>query len=142
MRTTIAGFIWIVTTVTAMADTGPVFVVPSRPGVPIVINGMDASYAVVEGEWGLGKDVRVQPTVYYGWPVFAPPPVGRYFPRTGHAPGYGRHEINTAPRRLPQAEPFERSWGAESPRGFEPIPSEPPPILYAPDFRDRYRRSR
>ena len=34
---------------------GPVIVIPSRPGVPVVINGRDASYAVVEGDWGLSR---------------------------------------------------------------------------------------
>ena len=39
----------------ARADSGPVIVIPSRPGVPVVINGLDASYAVVEGDWGLSR---------------------------------------------------------------------------------------
>ena len=39
----------------ARADSGPVIVIPSRPGVPVVINGRDASYAVVEGDWGLAR---------------------------------------------------------------------------------------
>ena len=34
-------------------EEGPVIVIPTRPGVPVVINGRDASYAVVEGDWGL-----------------------------------------------------------------------------------------
>lgn len=39
------------TSLTALADNGPVFV-PGRLGVPIIINGVDVSYAVVEGDWG------------------------------------------------------------------------------------------
>jgi hypothetical protein len=62
----------IATTATAVAQTGPVIVIPGRPGVPVMINGVDASYAVVEGDWGLGKGQRVQPTVY-GGPVIAIP---------------------------------------------------------------------
>lgn len=143
MRMTIALAVWVATAVAAMADTGPVIVIPSRAGVPIVINGVDASFAVVEGDWGLGKSVHVQPTVYHGWRLSAPPPTGHYFPRTGQRPGYGRYEVNTPPRRLPQAESYERSWGAESPRGFEQIPAQPPPIVYAPEFRgQRYRQPR
>jgi hypothetical protein len=51
-------------------------VIPGRPGVPIIINGVDASYAVVEGEWGLGKGEQVQPTVYGGRYVDPVPNVG------------------------------------------------------------------
>ena len=30
-------------------------VVPGRPGVPIIINGIDASYAVLEGDFEIGR---------------------------------------------------------------------------------------
>src|ERR1700756_35996 len=51
---------------TAFAGGGFDIVVPGRPGVPIIINNIDASYTVVEGVWGLGKNVQVQPTIYGG----------------------------------------------------------------------------
>lgn len=51
---------------TAFAGGGFDIVVPGRPGVPIIINNIDASYSVVEGVWGLGKNVQVQPTIYGG----------------------------------------------------------------------------
>jgi hypothetical protein len=126
-------------TATAVADTGPVIVIPSRAGVPIMVEGVDASFAVVEGDWGLGKSIHVQPTVYGGWPAAMPRPAGHYFPRTGQRPGYGRYEINTAPRVLPGAESYYRSWSTESPRGYEQgfVPPDPPPIIYAPEFRGR-----
>jgi hypothetical protein len=126
-------------TATAVADTGPVIVIPSRAGVPIMIEGVDASFSVVEGDWGLGKSIHVSPTVYGGWPAALPRPAGRYFPRTGRRPGYGRYEINTAPRVLPGAESYYRSWSTESPRGYEQgfVPPDPPPIIYAPEFRGR-----
>jgi hypothetical protein len=126
-------------TASAVADTGPVVVIPSRAGVPIVIDGVDASFAIVEGDWGLGKSVHVQPTIYGGWPAALPKPAGHYFPRTGIRPGYGRYEINTPPRPLPGDGSYYRSWGTESPRGYEQgfIPPEPPPIIYAPQFRGR-----
>ncbi len=41
---------------TALAGGGFDIVVPGRPGVPIIINNIDASYTVVEGVWGLGKN--------------------------------------------------------------------------------------
>src|SRR4029453_14290658 len=118
-------------------DTGPVVVIPSRAGVPIVIERVDASFAIVEGDWGLGKSVRVQPTIYGGWPAAMPRPAGHYFPRTGIRPGYGRYEINTAPRVLPGAESYYRSWTTESPRGYDLVPPDPPPLIYAPEFRGR-----
>ena len=45
----------------ALAGGGFDVVIPGRPGVPIIINGLDASWSVVEGEWGLGKNNQVQP---------------------------------------------------------------------------------
>jgi len=30
-------------------------VVPNRPGVPIVVNGVEVNYSVLEGSFGLGK---------------------------------------------------------------------------------------
>jgi len=59
MRAGLALAILIGTTWAALADGAPVIVIPGRPGVPIIINGVDASYAVVEGDWGLGKGVHV-----------------------------------------------------------------------------------
>ena len=73
--------------------------IPGRPGVPIIINGLDASYTVVEGEWGLGKGDQVQPTVYGGRYVDPVPNVGHYYPSAGHLPGYGRLEIEPPPGR-------------------------------------------
>ena len=39
----------------AMPIQGPVLVIPGRPGIPVVINGYDASYTIVEGDWGLSR---------------------------------------------------------------------------------------
>jgi hypothetical protein len=126
------------------SDTGAVVVIPSRAGVPIMINGVDASYAVVEGDWGLGKSVSPEPVVYGGWPAALPRPSGRYFPRTGKRPGYGRYEVNTPPRSLPGDGSYYRSWSAESPRGYgqDMVPSDPPPIIYAPQYAPRFRGPR
>ena len=66
MRAGLALAILIGTTWTAFAGGGFDIVIPGRPGVPIIINGIDASYAVVEGEWGLGRGEQVQPTIYGG----------------------------------------------------------------------------
>jgi len=99
MRAGFALAILIGTTWTALADSGPVKVIPGRPGVPIIINGVDVSYAVLEGDWGLGKGVHVQPTVYGGRAVDPEPNVGHYYPSAGRSPGYGRLEIQPPTNR-------------------------------------------
>ena len=104
---------------TARADSGPVIVIPSRPGIPIVINGVDASYAVVEGDWGLSRPGAVPVTVYGGAPVLPTPVYTRrnsYHPRYGRTPLRGRYEIEPPEdRALPEpAEDFSRSWSTSS----------------------------
>jgi hypothetical protein len=120
----------------ALAGGGFEIVIPGRPGVPIIINGIDASYAVVEGEWGLGKRLHVQPTVHGGRYIDPVPQVGHYYPSGGRAPGYGRLEVEPpANRKLPQpAESYHQSWSAESmpqPPQTE-VPLNPPPVILAP----------
>ena len=101
------------------ADSGPVIVIPSRPGVPVIINGRDASYAVVEGDWGLSRPGAVPVTVIGGSPV-VPNEVYRqrnsYIPKYGRAPERGRYEVEPpADRALPEpAESFSRSWSTSS----------------------------
>src|SRR6201995_4555441 len=98
----------------ACAGGGFDIIIPGRPGVPVIINGVDASYSVVEGDLGLGKSVHMQPTVYGGRYVDSEPNFGHYFPSLGHQPGYGRLEIEPpANRVLPKpAESYYRSWSA------------------------------
>ncbi len=105
--------------VAVRADSHPVIVIPSRPGVPVVINGRDASYAVVEGDWGLSRPGAVPVTVYGGSPIRPNPvyePRRSYHPRYGRAPDRGRHEIEPASDRpMPEpAESFSRSWSSSS----------------------------
>ena len=111
-------------------------VIPGRAGVPIIINGIDASYAVVEGDWGLSKGTQVQPTVYGGRYIDPVPNVGHYYPSAGHMPGYGRLEVEPpANRRLPQpAESYHQSWSAQSAPlpAQSNVPVDPPAIIYAP----------
>jgi hypothetical protein len=135
---------------TAFAGGGFDIVVPGRPGVPIIINGIDASYTVVEGVWGLGKNIQVQPTIYGGRYVAErqPSDVGHYYPTQGLRPGYGRLEVEPpANRKLPQpAESYHRSWGAQSaplPPQMD-IPADPPPVILAPQINvnPQHRRPR
>ena len=53
MRAGVALAILIASCGSARSETGAVLVIPGRAGVPIIINGVDASYAVDEGDWGL-----------------------------------------------------------------------------------------
>jgi hypothetical protein len=124
----------------ALAADGFDIVIPGRPGVPIIINGIDVSYAVVEGEWGLWRGTHVQPTIYGGRyiPERQPPEVGHYYPTMGLRPGYGRLEVEPpANRKLPQpAQSYYRSWGVQSaplPAQMD-VPVNPPPIILAPEI--------
>lgn len=124
------------TSLTAVAGSGPVIVIPGRPGVPVIINGVDASYAVVEGDWGLGRRMQPRPTVYGGRYVDDDPYVGHYYPSLGRSPGYGRLEIEPPSNRKPprRAESFHQSWSARSnpTPAQSDIPQMPPPVILAP----------
>ena len=142
MRIGVALALSIAMTPAAFAGGGFEIVIPGRPGVPIIINGVDASYAVVEGDWGLARRIHVQPTIYGGRYIDPVPHVGRYFPSAGRMPGYGRLEIEPpANRKLPQpAESYHQSWSAQSAPlpAQSNVPVDPPAIIYAPqgDRRD------
>jgi hypothetical protein len=135
MRVVRALLILIGTSLPAFAD-GFDIVIPGRPGVPIIMNGQDVSYAVVEGVWGLGHGNYVQPTVYGGRTIDPEPNVGHYYPSAGNSPAYGRLEIEPpANRKLPKpAESFHQSWTSQSaPPVLQPVvPLYPPPIIQAP----------
>src|SRR5258708_16006900 len=130
MRAGLAVAILIGTPLAAFAGGGFDIVIPGRPGVPIIINGVDASYAVVEGEWGLGRGEQVQPTVYGGRYFDLAPNVGHYYPSAGQSPGYGRLEIEP-PAHPRTTTSYHQSWSAQSmplPAQAE-VPSSPPPAI-------------
>jgi len=125
----------------AFSQRAPAIVVPGRPDVPVIINGVDASWSVVEGDYGLDRPIGMVPTVIYRpsvvlVPVSAPfrtprsrrPRTGEpgYFPSTGERPGYGRLEIVPPPDRSlpPPAESFFQSWSSQSAPG--PVTEYPP----------------
>ncbi len=119
----------------ARADHWPSYVVPARPDVPVIVNGVDASYAVVEGDWGLARPGHMAPLVY--GPLLVPGPYrGRhYFPYTGRRPHYGRREVIPSANRIlpPPAESYYRSWSTPPAPGVQaPASFYPPPVIYAP----------
>src|SRR5215475_1449436 len=96
------------------ADSGPVIVIPGRLGTPVIINGLDVTGAVIEGDFGLYSPHMVAPRIISG-PVAIPQwfgPRGTYYPAFGRAPGYGRHEIEIPAERRP-APSFHRSWSSQ-----------------------------
>ena len=125
----------------------PAIVIPGKPGVPVIINGYDASYAVVEGDWGLDRPGHVPPTIVSG-PLLVPMTeyYSGYYPAYGRRPGYGRLEIvPPSNRRLPpRAERYYRSWTSQSdaiPVDLEPSARQAPMIV-APEINVREQRFR
>ena len=115
------------------ADSGPVVVIPSRPGIPVIINGVDASFAIVEGDWGLARPGHGSITVIGGTPVASNPAYSRrnpYLPRYGAPPPRGRNEIEPPPDRLlpPLAETFSRSWSTSSDQPVVVVPARRPRV--------------
>jgi hypothetical protein len=122
----------------ARADHQPVIAMPGNWQVPVIVNGVPASGALITGDWGLYAPGRVVPEII--GPTFEPISYERgYYPKTGKRPRYGRQEV-FVPRRLPPAAPsFHRAWSTESGRApvTEYPPFDPPPIIMAP--RDAWR---
>ena len=99
-------------------DQAPVLVIPGRPGIPVVINGYDASYTIVEGDWGLARPGQVSPVIVNG-PLITPARriyTGHYFPSLGTPsrlwPPRGRAAAGSA--AAAPAPSYYREWGAES----------------------------
>lgn len=108
----------------ARAQMGPVLVVPGRPDVPVIINGVVANGAVVYGDWGLGRpghgDIIIEGPAGYATAYGSP----GYFPATGYQPRYGRDEILPPPR--PRADTtFQRDWYTRSDTS-QPVTQYPP----------------
>ena len=101
-------------------ERAPEIVIPGKPGVPVYINGIDASWGVVESDFGLDRPGMMTPTVVYRPLVVSyPTNVPGYHPTTGQRPGYGRLEIIPPANRLqpPPAPTYYRSWSSGSSSG-------------------------
>jgi hypothetical protein len=134
-------------TAPACTADAPAIVIPGKPGAPVIVNGYDASYAVVEGDWGLDRPGHVPPTIVSG-PLLVPMPeyYSGYYPAYGRRPGYGRLEIEPPPnRRLPpRVERYYRSWTSQSdplPVDIEPSANQSP-VIVAPEINVRGQRFR
>jgi len=145
MRLVPAVFLLAAVTSPALAQGAPEIVIPGKPGVPVYINGVDASWGIVIGEFGLDKPGLMAPTVVYRPLVVSLPEAeaAPYHPRSGKKPGYGRLEIvPPANRPLPAPAPtYYRSWSAGSAPGpvTEYPPYAPPIIQYAPTIQPPFR---
>jgi hypothetical protein len=123
------------------ADHQPVIAVPGNPTMPVVIDGRDASWAVVEGDWGLYRAGHMAPMVFYPYaPSVDQWHANNYYPFTGKRPRSGRLEIIPPANRVlpPRAESFHRYWSTDAP----PVPAQtdypaftPPPVILAPRVR-------
>jgi hypothetical protein len=142
MRFVHAALFLAVTTSPALAQREPQIVIPGRADVPVIINGINASWGVVVGEFGLDRPGEMAPVVIYQ-PLLVSTPyyVPSYFPKDGKKPGYGRLEINPpADRPLPPPAPtYYRSWTSQS--GAGPVTVYPdypmPPVVVEPTFGGR-----
>ena len=146
--TGIGGLVVIVVGLSAapsVADHAPSFVIPHARGLPPLVDGWDASGAIIEGDWGLHRPGAGRVSVYPGGGLLIalPPPAG-YFPATGRLPRYGRHEI--APRRaLRPAQSYHRNWSSDAPGRTVTTypPFDPPPVIEGlPPRRHEPRRFR
>jgi len=117
----------------ARADHAPSFVVPGKAGVPVFINGYDASWGVVEGDWGLYRPGHSGLTVTYAPYLIQVSRDTAYYPATGRKPRSGRVEIQT-PAPLRPAKSFHRVWSTQSGSAAvtEYPPFDPPPVILAP----------
>ena len=123
--------------VPARAQTGPVIVIPGKPGVPVTINGVIVDGAVVYGDWGLARPGHGD-LIIEGPVAFSVPWDQRgYYPATGQRPRLGRQEIEP---KIRHARPtsFRRDWSIES-QFNKPVteypPFDPPPVMMAPRER-------
>jgi hypothetical protein len=141
MRLAYAAVLLVTTVSPAFAQREPEIVIPGRPDVPVIINGVDARWGVVEGEFGLDRPGLVAPTVIYRpllQPASAPETVPGYFPRAGRKPGYGRLEVQPPPGapKPPPAPSYYRSWSSQSGSAPPTIYQEynMPPVVVEPRY--------
>ena len=128
----------------ARADSAPVIAVPGHLGVPVIIDGIDATGAEVFGDWGLSRPGHGSLIIEGGTPMPLQRPPPRYFPTssTDSDPGARQPKATPSPSRAtpPPARPrastdFHQSWSAGSsptPMGVGPAIVVPPATVVPP----------
>ena len=113
----------------AQAAEPPAFVVPGKPGVPVMINGYDASHTIVEGDWGLDRPGAMTPTIVYGPRIGARPLYyGPYFPTVG-TQAWVRRATRSSRRPIagcPRAPKASAANGQANPTRCQPTSSRRP----------------
>lgn len=128
----------------AGADHAPSLVIPSRPDVPVMINGQDASWGIVEGDFGLYRPGAVSPTVVPAPTALPLAPAKPWFPSLGAAPHAGRYEVEPpANRALPPPAPsYHREWSSSSDMSVPAAPPAPQVIAPSAEFNFDHNRRR
>ena len=134
MRCAYAALLFVLGASPALAQRAPEIVIPGRPDVPVLINGVDVSYAVIEGDFGLDRPGEMSPTIIYGArPLLLLPYYNfgygapGYYPRSGKRPGYGRLEVVPRHRHIPPPAPsYFRYWSADSAAASGGVDVAPP----------------
>lgn len=122
----------------ALADHAPALVVPGRAGVPVFIDGYDASGSIVYGDYGLYRPGHVPVAIEGPAVIHGHHGSGHYFPSTGRRPRLGRLEIEPRGARGRSSNlDYFRYWSAGSPRGPATVypPYAPPEVILAPAER-------
>ncbi|HXW29663.1 MAG TPA: hypothetical protein VEK55_09890 [Xanthobacteraceae bacterium] len=122
----------------ARADSQPVIAIPGHLGVPVIINGIDATGAAVYGDWGLSRPGQGRLIIEGGTPTPLGRPPVRYFPTSSTVQDPRGSETKAAPsppRGAPPARPaastdFHQSWSAGANPG--PMPEGAPSVIVAP----------
>ena len=121
----------------AHADSAPVIAIPGHLGVPVIINGIDATGAEVFGDWGLSRPGQGSLIIEGGTPMPLQRPPLRYFPTSNGVsdPDARQPKATPSPSRAPPppARPrastdFHQSWSA----GPAPMGDEAPPAIVVP----------
>jgi hypothetical protein len=125
----------------AHADSAPVIAVPGHLGVPVIIDGIDATGAEVFGDWGLSRPGHGSLIIEGGTPTPLRRPPLRYFPTSSSVsdPDARQPKATPSPSRATPAPArpgvstdFHRSWSVGPDDGAPPPIVMPPAIVVPP----------
>lgn len=114
-------------------DASPVIVIPGHVGVPVILDGIDATGAVVYGDWGLSRPGHGHLIIEGGVPAARAPERARYFPSTAGPPVEEPPQEPMPKPRGSSAGDYRRSWSAGS--GDLPAGDGPPGMIAPADGR-------